>query len=494
MTHNAFCLRNLILLSILLLLVTDYNTNLLSAAPATGSKDGGNLIWAKTVGGTGWDECRGITTLSDNSTVVTGWFSDTVTFGDGESNATILTSAGEKDIFIAKYNKDGILAWVKRVGGTSGDCGDKITTLSDDSVVVAGGFSGSVTFGQDEPNETVLTPRGLFIARYNSDGTLEWARRSDGGIHCITTLSDNSMVMTGEFCDTSTFGPGDINQTILNYNGYFDIFVAKYNPDGSLAWVKQAGGVGYDSGHGITTLSDNSTIVTGSFTDSITFGLGEINETVLESAGDTEIFIARYNTDGTLAWAKRTGGMKYDSTNGITTLSDNSIVVTGSFRGSSTFGQGESNPIVLTSNENGDFFIARYNPDGTIVWAKSAGGTDQEWGSGITALSDDSIVVTGGFQSSATFGPGEPNETILTSAGYFDVFIARYNPDGSLVWVKRAGGASTEGGWEITMLSDDSTVVTGVFYESSTFGPGEPGETVLTSAGERDFFIARFAP
>ncbi|HDS30859.1 MAG TPA: hypothetical protein ENN67_07455 [Firmicutes bacterium] len=141
-------------------------------------------------------------------------------------------------------------------------------------------------------------------------------------------------------------------------------------------------------------------------------------------------------------------------------------------------------------------FIARYNPDGTLAWAKRAGG--ESWydeGYGITALSDNSTVVTGRFRHSATFGPGEQNQTVLTSAGWEDIFIARYNTDGTLAWAKSAGGEPWyDRGYGITALSDNSTVVTGFFDASATFGPGEPNQTVLTSAGNWDIFIARFAP
>jgi len=476
------------------------------ATVVTGSINPGNLVWAKRAGGTGWDEGRGITTLSDNSTVVTGWFHGSVTFGLGESNPTVLTSAGDEDIFIARYNPDGTLAWAKRAGGSSDDWGRGITTLSDNSTVVTGGFGypvgGSATFGPGEINQTVLTSAlgDIFIARYNPDGSLAWAKRAGGAIwdegYGITTLSDNSTVVTGEFSYEATFGPGEINETVLTTSFPYGVggFIARYNPDGTLAWAKSAGGTDYtvspQYSYGITTLSDDSTVVTGRFTGEATFGPGEPNQTVLTSDGPGDIFIARYNPDGTLAWAKRAGGSSYDEGYGITTLSDNSTVATGRFFGSATFGPGEINQTVLTSAGEFDIFIARYNPDGTLAWAKRAGGADYDIGLGITTLSDNLMVVTGYFYGSATFGPSEPNQTVLTSAGGEDIFIARYNPDGTLAWAKRSGGVSSDYGWGITTLSDNSTVVTGVFYDSATFGPGEPNETILTSAGGLDIFIA----
>ncbi len=153
-----------------------------------------------------------------------------------------------------------------------------------------------------------------------------------------------------------------------------------------------------------------------------------------------------------------------------------------------------NNPSVNDMSDD-DFSIVP-TPTGNLVWAKRAGGASYyEWGYGITTLSDNSTVVTGVFNGSATFGPGEPNQTVLNTAGGNDFFIARYNPDGTLAWAKRAGGASdNDYSNGITTLSDNSTVVTGHFGGSATFGPGEPNETVLNSAGGYDIFIARFAP
>jgi uncharacterized delta-60 repeat protein len=459
------------------------------------------LMWAKRAGGTGEDMGYAIAALSDNSTVVTGKFVGSAVFGEGEANQTTLVSAGGNDIFIARYDPDGTLAWAKRAGGTSYDLGNAITALSDNSAVVTGDFSGSAVFGEGEANETTLVSAGfmdIFIARYNPDGTLAWAKRAGGTDYdlgyAITALSDNSTVVTGWFVGSAVFGEGEANETTLVSAGWMDIFIAHYNPDGTLAWAKRAGGTSYDLGYAITALSDNSTVVTGRFSGSAVFGEGEANETTLVSADEEDVFIAHYNPDGSLAWAKRAGGTDLDQGTGIAVLSDNSIVVAGEFTGSATFGEGEANETTLLSAGEGDVFIAHYNPDGTLAWAKRAGGIYFDYGFGITALSDNSIVVAGRFTGSATFGEGEANETTLVSAGEEDVFIAHYNPDGTLAWAKRAGGTNYDAGYAVTALSDNSIVVTGWFAASAVFGEGEANETTLVSADEEDVFIAHFAP
>jgi uncharacterized delta-60 repeat protein len=474
----------------------------------------GNLIWAKRAGGESrnYGDARSIaiTSLSDNSTVITGYFQGEAVFGLDEPNETVLNApGGDTDICIARYNPDGTLLWVKNAGGPDDDYGQAITTLSDDSIVVTGYFDDTAIFGRGEPNETALTTTGglwdwdIFIARYNPDGSLLWAKRA-GGIgsdgdrgYGITTLSDNSVVITGKFLGSATFGPGEPNETILNTNVYDEIFIARYNSNGMLLWAKRAGGSDDDCGYAVTALSFDSVVVTGYFQGTATFGQDELNETVLWSTGDSDIFIARYNYAGMLEWAKGVGGGGNFSDNfgkAITALSDNSTIVTGGFTYTATFGAGEPNQTTLHSAGAKDFFFARYNPDGTLEWAKRVGGDSQDFGSGITTRSDDSIVVTGVFWTAATFGPGEPNQTTLSTYGQSDIFIAEYNSNGILSWVKQAGGSNSEVSTGITTLSNDSTVATGIITGTTTFGPFEPNETTLICSGYYNLFVARFDP
>jgi uncharacterized delta-60 repeat protein len=462
----------------------------------------GNLMWAKAAGGSSNDGGSATATLSDKSIVATGRMQGTATFGLGETNQTVLTSAGRLDIFVALYNQDGTLAWVKRAGGSEDDEALGVTVLYDDSIVVTGYFKATAIFGKDEPNQTVLISEGsldCFIAKYYPNGVLQWAKRAGGttdeSCRAITSLSDYSTIVTGAFTGSATFGKFETNETTLTSSGGIEIFIAKYSSTGSLLWAKRAGGTSNEEGFAITALSDNSTVVTGYYSShDIIFGKNELNEIEYDTAGNLDIFIARYNPDGTLAWAKRAGGTTGEWGKGIIALSDDSAVVTGYFTGTSIFGLGETNQTILTTAGNSDIFIARYNPDGSLAWVKRTGGSSTDEGIAVTALSDNSTVVTGYFKDSATFGLGEANVTILTTAGGTDIFVARYNTDGTLNWAKRAGGIGGDLSYGIIALPDDSTAVTGNYLGSPVFGPGEAKETILTSAGSYDFFIARYKP
>ena len=122
-----------------------------------------------------------------------------------------------------------------------------------------------------------------------------------------------------------------------------------------------------------------------------------------------------------------------------------------------------------------------------LDWAKQAGGSDFDDGQGIAVDSSGNSYVTGRFIGSATFGTGEVNETILTSAGGSDIFVAKYNSSGALIWAKQAGGSEGESGRDIAVDGSGNSYVTGTYNGTATFGAGEANETTLPSSVRKKF-------
>jgi hypothetical protein len=183
-------------------------------------------------------------------------------------------------------------------------------------------------------------------------------------------------------------------------------------------------------------------------------------------------------------------------------MPDGSFLLSGSFEGSIALGRSEQNETVLISDGRWDVFIARYNEDGTLSWARKEGGPGYEGGSGVTVLPDGSCVVVGGFYGTTTFGPGEANETTLSSVGCTDVFIAKYDNTGSLEWIAKVSGPveceefATHGehAGGVVGLTDGSFLVTGIFDESATFFHGEAYEKTIISEGYLDIFLMKIGP
>jgi hypothetical protein len=416
-------------------------------------------------GGTSSDVGYAVSTLSDGSAIVTGRFSGTATFG-----STTLTSAGDFDVFVAKIDASGTYVWATKAGGTASDTGRGVSILSDGSAIVTGWFSGTATFGS-----TTLTSAGnsdVFVAKIDASGTYVWATQAGGSTFdnglAISTLSDGSAIVTGYFRSTATFG-----STTLTSAGTNDVFVAKIDASGTYVWATKAGSTSADPGRGVSTLSDGSAIVTGTFQGTVAFG-----STTLTSAGGIDAFVAKIDASGTYVWATRAGGTSGDGGYAVSTLSDGSVIVTGNFVGTATFGS-----TTLTSAGSYDVFVAKIDASGAYVWATQAGDSTFDGGYAVSTLSDGSVIVTGEFSGTAAFG-----STTLTSAGSDDVFVAKIDASGTYLWATQAGGTSGDQGNAVSTLSDGSAIVTGEFSGTATFG-----STTLTSAGSTDIFVAKFS-
>jgi hypothetical protein len=483
---------------------TDTDTGATSASEAPVETDadtgaGGLLTWARRAGGVSRNWGRAITALPDGSLLLTGSFGGTATFGPGEANETVLTSAEFDDVFIAKYDRDGALVWAKRAGGASYDSSFDIAPLPGGSSLVTGYFEGDVTFGPGEARETSFTSAGgieTFVARYGPDGALAWVKRATGGALDwgvgVATLPDESFYLTGNFDETVTLGVGEAGERTLVAEWQMDIYLARHDAAGDLIWVKQFKGTDYDWGSDIAVLGDGSVILIAAFEGNAVFEAGKETEASLSAVDGTDIFMIKYSADGVMTWVKHAGGSQADWVGGLAVHPDGSFNMSGYFEGTITFGAGEARETSLAAEAERDVFIARYRPDGTLAWARRAGSSALSRSNDIAALEDGSAVAVGYFEESITFGPGEARETLLTSIDGFDIFMARYTDVGDLLWARRMGGIDLDKTNDMA-LSDVFAVVTGYFAGDAVFGAGETSETTLVSDGDEDIFIAKFA-
>jgi hypothetical protein len=405
------------------------------------------------------------------------------------------------------------LEWATRAGGADSDVGAGIATDSAGNSYVTGDFEGAATFGAGGDNETVLRDAGggeIFVAKYDRNGQLLWAMQAGGtgSAHgsAIATDGHGNSYITGSLNGTATFGAGEDNETVLRAgDAESEMFVAKYDRDGGrLLWATRAGGADIDVGAGIATDSAGNSYVTGTFNGTATFGAGEDNETVLRDAGGGEIFFAKYDRSGRLLWAMQAGGTGSAHGSAIATDGHGNSYITASFNGTATFGAGEDNETVLRAGDaESEMFVAKYDRDGRLLWATQASSirVDEEddsegyaSGSGIATDPRGHSYVTGTLLfGPVTFGPGGDNETVLRDAGGGEIFVAKYDRNGQLLWAMQAGGTGSAHGSAIATDGHGNSYITASFNGTATFGAGEDNETVLRAGdAESEMFVAKY--
>lgn len=295
----------------------------------------------------------------------------------------------------------------------------------------------------------------------------------------VATDNFGNIYVTGAFSTDTIFFAND---TITN-KGNWDSFIFKYNSSGDEIWAKSAGGTNGDLSNGIAVDNNGEVYITGeSFSTTMDFG----NLIQTTNYGNDDIFIAKYDSSGNAIWAKSVGGSSdADAGESVVTDNLNYVYVTGMFSSASiTF---DNNTITNTGNPSvGDIFIAKYDPNGNCIWAKSAGGNGNDFGMSITCDNNYNIYITGNYDGS----PADFDNISLSSNSGIDVFVAKYDSSGSAIWAERAGGGLQDFGKGITTDEVGSIYVVGNFNSSSiNFGSDN-----LINAGvsSPDIFIAKY--
>ncbi|MBC8047807.1 MAG: hypothetical protein H7Y00_13500, partial [Fimbriimonadaceae bacterium] len=199
----------------------------------------GNVIWAKDASCTGYSACNSTITDEAGNVYLTVFFENTISF-DG----TELTSVGEFDFALIKYNSGGDLQWANQIGGDSLDISHNLIIDANGDIVLTGQYvSDELTF--DSYTITKQGSSDIFIAKYDTDGNAIWAKSAGGDdwdfSYAISGDADGNIFITGGFISpTLPFGSTDL----IN-KGYIDMFIAKYDASGNPLWANSGGGISY---------------------------------------------------------------------------------------------------------------------------------------------------------------------------------------------------------------------------------------------------------
>ena len=257
----------------------------------------GGFVWAKQMGGIGFEQGNSIAIDNLGNVYSSGFFRETADFDPG-IGIYDLTSSDGYGIYICKLNSSGDFIWAKCMVGV-GDAYICSMAISDSgNVYLTGSFNGTIDFdpGLNTYNLTTISVYDIFICKINSNGIFKWAKQMVG-----TTLWNSgksvsidqfeNVYTTGYFWGTVDFNPGSGNYYLTTTGT--DIFICKLDAIGNFIWAKQIGGMGNDYGYSIALDQLENIYTTGMFALTTDFdpGSGVYNLTNYGSSGTYDIFV-----------------------------------------------------------------------------------------------------------------------------------------------------------------------------------------------------------
>ncbi len=331
------------------------------------SATNGNVLWAKAFQGTSSTPNiafgYGLDIDNNDNIIISGHFKGTVDF-DPSSGVSNKTSAGEEDIFIAKFGPAGGLLWVNVYGGASFENGFKVHCDFENNIIFTGTFLSNLldfdpnsSAGIINHNTTNPLSNDSYLVKLNTNGVFVWGFQfSESNFRKITTDTQGNIYCVGDFFANTDFDPfiGVVSLTASSPN---DAFTIKLTSSGGLSWVKQIGNTSYNSGISVALDIFGNIYTVGGFSGTnVDFDAGAGIST-LSSMGGVDYYIQKLDNNGNFVWAVGSGSANLsiaDFARDISIDGNGKCYVVGTMQGN-----GDIDPTSGTDNRigSGIFFI-----------------------------------------------------------------------------------------------------------------------------------------
>lgn len=412
---------------------------------------------AELIGSAGDDRAGGIAVNSDGSRLLGlnlagAW--------DGH------TGAGETDALLVAREASGAERWRQTFATVGNDRIHGLIAQVDGTAVVSGFTRGDLNTGEARGNDDA------FVASVSADGELNWVSQFGDPAAADRLYDLTSDGSGGVF--TAGYTSGSVGGA--TNAGDKDILLSRIDAGGQIVWVQQFGGPGEDKAHAIAATDDGGFVVAG------VHGAGL---TSVESAGGYDGWVASFDAAGEQRWIRGVGSDAHDQVNGVTVLSDGTIVAVGNTRG--TLGAAHLG--------DHDIFVRAYDPAGEELWTTQTGTSTDDRGVTAAETSPGHIQVV-----ATTYGAiGEPvggvDVAVLTLSGSGQVLertqVGSVERDGADEWDEHnlfaaagplASGATAGGDGQRTQAGSSGTAL---HLVGLTFGA--PSGAV--NAGSADIFV-----
>ena len=477
------------------------------------------LVWGTFYGGSDLDGPMSIDTDNNGNVFLTGYVSSTnLPLQNAGTFFQSINISVNVTAFVLKFSNNGVLLWATYYGGWGEERGNFICTDFNGNVFITGS-AGSPDFPVQNAGtyfQSTLNGGDAFILKFDNNGNRLWATYYGGSSgdfgNSICTDNNGNVFVTGitrstdfPVQDAGTFFQGTLN-------GDSDAFILKFDNNGNRLWATYYGGSGFEKSSSICTDANGNVFMSG-FTDSADFPVQDAG-TYFQGTlnGDADIFILKFDNNGTRLWATFYGGSDYDADSSICTDTNGNVFIAGytnsidlPVQNAGTFFQG------TYGGGNTDGFILKFSSNGTRLWATYFGDAAAELILNDLIAIDQCDNVYVACKTGSTTFPHLINSSNCayydnsSSSGLFtsDIIIARFTNAGSLTWCSYLGGDGADLTTGIAVDRNNNLFITGEWGTSNTVinnasypltNPGMGAYFDNTFNGKDDGYIVKFTP
>lgn len=458
--------------------------------------------WASSFGGVTDNHGNSIVVDALGNVYTTGNFIGTVDFDPGVGTFNMTSTGTFDNIFISKLDATGNFVWAKSIGGVI-SAGISIAVDVSSNLYITGYFQGTADFDTG-PGTINLTSGGgfdVFIAKLDSNGNYVWAKNTGGTDYVsgssIAVDTFGNVYTVGSFEGAVDFdiGAGIFYLTTDSTNE--NMFVLKLDSLGNFVWAKNIGGVlGPNTrGNSIVVNKLGEVYTSGSFIGTVDLDPGVGTFDLTSDTSYYNIFILKLDVNGNFVWAKKIGATinwLVNEERSIVIDEFNNVYATGCFYGAADFDPNSGTYNLTSSASTADIFILKLDSFGGFVWAKSIGGTSNDFGISIAIDISNNVYTTGYFNGTVDFDSGAGIVNLNSTTSMDDVFILKIDESGNFIWAKNIGGTSYNRGYSIALNALGNVYTLGKFYGTTDFDLST-GIFNLTASSGGDIFVQKMS-
>lgn len=430
--------------------------------------------WVNSISGA---SARGMAMVTDpeGNLYVTGNVNGLADFDPGPEEAWTSTTGINANIYLVKYDPQGNYLWHIDMGGSGSEIPKGLAIDHSGNLIIVGRFNSYLDWdpGLDTTAFGTAGSTDGFVATYQSDGSFLWAQPIGGSSHdeAISVAIDelDNIYVCGWIGDDVDFDNG-VEEALLEVaeGESQDAYLLRYSPDGDFDWVKGIQGNDSQLSFSVAYGQAGDLYVHGFFSgdESVLVPDSSMN---ISSNGSADTYLCKYDTSGTIKWAKTIGGEEPDVSSVVRADGKGYIYIMGEFNGTVDLDPG-SGVDLHTADYSRMLYFSKLDTAGNAIWSHAIHGNNHFDGmSDIVVDHEGSVFLCSAFFAEMDMDVGSDSlisEPIIAN----DLYLVKYDSIGDFRWsrtIHTLGVFDTANG--LAVDSTGNVFITGGFGDEAIF-------------------------